>query len=107
MEEISFQCSPEEARNSEFISAKLKQEFVGEKDQKIYFLLKKRSIDSRKRAIKINLNFLVSLDEFSESVNFDFDFKNVAKSEIVFQYCSAGSNPSSIILWSQILGYLT
>ena len=83
MEEISFQCSPEEARNSEFISAKLKQEFVGEKDQKIYFLLKKRSIDSRKRAIKINLNFLVSLEEFSESVNFDFDFKNVTKSESI------------------------
>ena len=83
MEEISFQCSPEEARNPEFISAKLKQEFVGEKDQKIYFLLKKRSIDSRKRAIKINLNFLVSLDEFSESVNFDFDFKNVTKSESI------------------------
>lgn len=83
MKEISFQCSPEEARNSEFISAKLKQEFVGEKDQKIYFILKKRSIDSRKRAIKINLNFLVSLEEFSESVNFDFDFKNVTKSESI------------------------
>ena len=83
MEEISFQCSPEEARNTEFISAKLKQEFVGEKDQKIYFLLKKRSIDSRKRAIKINLNFLVSLEEFNESVNFDFDFKNVTKSESI------------------------
>jgi len=83
MEEISFQCSPEEARNSEFISAKLKQEFVGKKDQKIYFLLKKRSIDSRKRAIKINLNFLVSLEEFSESVNFDFDFKNVTESQSI------------------------
>ena len=83
MEEISFQCSPEEARNSEFISAKLKQEFVGEKDQKIYFLLKKRSIDSRKRAIKINLNFLVSLEEFGEAVNFDFDFKNVTESESI------------------------
>ena len=83
MEEISFQCSPEEARNTEFISAKLKQEFVGDKDQKIYFLLKKRSIDSRKRAIKINLNFLVSLEEFNESVNFDFDFKNVSKSESI------------------------
>ena len=83
MEEISFQCSPEEARNPEFISAKLKQEFVGEKDQKIYFLLKKRSIDSRKRAIKINLNFLVSLEEFSEAFNFDFDFKNVKKSESI------------------------
>ena len=83
MEEISFQCSPEEARNSEFISAKLKHEFLGEKDQKIYFLLKKRSIDSRKRAIKINLNFLVSLEEFSEAVNFDFDFKNVKKSELI------------------------
>ena len=83
MEEISFQCSPEEARNTEFISAKLKQEFVGEKDQKIYFLLKKRSIDSRKRAIKINLNFLVSLEEFNESVNFDFDFKNVTESESI------------------------
>jgi len=83
MEEISFQCSPEEARNPEFISAKLKLEFVGEKDQKIYFLLKKRSIDSRKRAIKINLNFLVSLEEFSESVNFDFDFKNVTESESI------------------------
>jgi uncharacterized FAD-dependent dehydrogenase len=83
MEEISFQCSPEEARNPEFISAKLKQEFVGEKDQKIYFLLKKRSIDSRKRAIKINLNFLVSLEEFNESVNFDFDFKNVTESQSI------------------------
>ena len=83
MEEISFQCSPEEARNSEFISDKLKQEFIGEKNQKIYFLLKKRSIDSRKRAIKINLNFLVSLEEFSEAVNFDFDFKNVKKSESI------------------------
>jgi uncharacterized FAD-dependent dehydrogenase len=83
MEEISFQCSPEEARNSEFISAKLKQEFVGEKDQKIYFILKKRSIDSRKRAIKINLNFLVSLEEFSESVNFNFDFKNITESESI------------------------
>ena len=83
MEEISFQCSPEEARNPEFIATKLKQEFVGEKDQKIYFLLKKRSIDSRKRAIKINLNFLVSLKEFNESVNFDFDFKNITKSESI------------------------
>ena len=43
MEEISFQCSPEEARNTEFISAKLKQEFVGDKDLKIYFLLKKEA----------------------------------------------------------------
>ena len=83
MEEISFQCSPEEARNSEFISAKLKQEFVGDKDKKIYFQLKKRSIDSRKRSIKINLNFLVSLEEFNESVKFDFDFKNVSKSESI------------------------
>ena len=48
MEEISFQCSPEEARNSEFISSKLKQEFIGEKNQKIYFLLKKRSRFSKK-----------------------------------------------------------
>ena len=83
MEEISFQCYPEEARNPEFISAKLKQEFVGDKDKKIYFQLKKRSIDSRKRSIKINLNFLVSLEEFNESVKFDFDFKNVSKSESI------------------------
>lgn len=83
MEEITFQCSPEEASNNEFIADKLKQEFGGSEGEKIYFQLKKRSIDSRKRTIKINLSFFVSLEEINGPDNFNFDFKDVSKAETI------------------------
>ncbi len=83
MKEITFQCSPEEAYDIEFISNTLKQELGLSYEDPLYFKLKKRSIDARKRALKINLTFLVSLNKIKFDNFEELNFKNVSKAKSI------------------------
>lgn len=60
MQEISFQCTPEQAKDDEFISNKIKSILNLNTGDSIYFEWKKRSIDARKKKVKINCLFQVS-----------------------------------------------
>ena len=60
MKEISFQCSPRQAKDDDFISSKIKSLLNLNIEDKIYFEWHKRSVDARKKNVKINCRFLVS-----------------------------------------------
>lgn len=58
MQEIQFQTSPEEAKDTEFLRRRIAQELGLELDS-FDFTWRKRSIDARKRQVKINASFWV------------------------------------------------
>ena len=60
MEELQFQCSPEQAKDADFITITLKSLLNLNSDEKIYYKWHKRSIDARKKKVKINCVFKVS-----------------------------------------------
>ena len=60
MEELQFQCSPEQAKDDEFISTKIKSLLKLNSDADVYYTWYKRSIDARKKNVKINCVFKVS-----------------------------------------------
>ena len=62
MKEISFQCSPRQAKDDDFISSKIKSLLNLNIEDKIYFEWHKRSIDARKKNVKINCRFLVTTE---------------------------------------------
>jgi uncharacterized FAD-dependent dehydrogenase len=83
MQEVSFQCSPEEA-NDEFILRDLiLNELKHSKDTQIDFRWKKRSIDARKKSIKINCVFDVEINNKLPENKLEFVFKSVENSESV------------------------
>jgi uncharacterized FAD-dependent dehydrogenase len=83
MQEVSFQCSPEEA-NDEFILRDLiLNELKRSKDTQIDFRWKKRSIDARKKSIKINCVFDVEINNKLPENKLEFVFKSVENSESV------------------------
>lgn len=62
MQEVSFQCSPEQAKDDDFISKKIKSILNLNTEDTIYFEWHKRSIDARKKKVKINCIFQVSTE---------------------------------------------
>ena len=60
MQEIRFQCSPEEAKNDDFLRKKIKSILKLDQSADLYFEWHKRSIDARKKKVKINCVFQVS-----------------------------------------------
>jgi uncharacterized FAD-dependent dehydrogenase len=68
MKEASIILSPEEAKNEEFIRLKLSQN-TGLKSNELFYKWKKRSIDARKKEIKIQASFLVSTIPFQKEKN--------------------------------------
>jgi uncharacterized protein len=99
---IQIQLTPSEAKDFEFIqSYLLKNGFI---KQNQYFKITKRSVDARKKQIKINLTFLIS-DNPLPTFDFDFyDFQNVSnKSKIHI----IGAGPAGIFaaLEAILLGY--
>ncbi len=83
MQEISFQCSPEEAKDFNFLEDKIKQELNLSRTSNIDFRWKKRSIDARKRNIKINCTFEVEVDTQLPDISYQFEFKDVRNSKEV------------------------
>ena len=60
---VQFQILPEQAEDQSFIKTRIQQE-LGLKSTKFTFEWKKRSIDARKRQIKLNCSFDVYLERF-------------------------------------------
>ena len=77
MESISFQCSPEQAQDEQFIENKLRADSGIKYPKKIFYRWKKKSIDARGRNIKINCTFEVA-DNVLPSHLHDFNFLSVA-----------------------------
>lgn len=74
--EIQFQCSPEEALNEQFLRNKIARELKLPNDS-FAFKWHKRSIDARKRDIKINATFVVFPDGIVPEFDPDFAPQNV------------------------------
>jgi uncharacterized FAD-dependent dehydrogenase len=85
MTEVSLLLSPEEAKNDNVIRLKLAQ-LSGVKSSELFYKWKKRSIDARKKEIKIQATFLVSNQPFTKEVN-QFNFSKVSQ-----------SSPSAVII---------
>lgn len=75
--DIQFQVTPEQAVDDLFLQKKIKND-LGLKSDDFSFQWKKRSIDARKAAIKINCSFEVFVDEEIPSFDPDFHPKNVS-----------------------------
>ena len=62
MQEISFLCSPEQATDDEYILKRITSLLQIAPSQKLHFEWAKRSIDARKKKVKIRCSFLVYLN---------------------------------------------
>jgi uncharacterized FAD-dependent dehydrogenase len=82
MQTISFQCSPEQAQDSQFIEYKIHDEANVPQSNKLFYRWKKKSIDARGRNIKINCTFDYSESELPSHL-FDFNFHSVHQSPSV------------------------
>ena len=82
METISFQCSPEQAQDNQFIENTLRENSGIHYPKRIYFRWKKKSIDARGRNIKINCTFDVSLSELPSHLQ-SFNFLTVTNAKPV------------------------
>ena len=100
MQEITFQCSPEQAKDTDFLEIKIKEELQLKSDTQIDFRWKKRSIDARKQNIKINCTFEIELNGELPKNQFQFDFKNVIESEEVH---IIGAGPAGLFAAIQAL----
>ncbi len=74
--EIQFQCSPEEAQNEQFLRKRIARE-LKLSDDSFAYRWHKRSIDARKRDIKINATFEVFPDGMLPEFDADFSPQNV------------------------------
>lgn len=81
MHEVSFQCSPEEAKDENVLKHLILNELHLSQDTQIDYRWKKRSIDARKKAIKINCAFEVEVNGTLPKNNSDFEFKFVQNLE--------------------------
>jgi uncharacterized FAD-dependent dehydrogenase len=100
MQEITFQCSPEQAIDTDFLEIKIKEELQLKSDTQIDFRWKKRSIDARKQNIKINCTFEIELNGKLPENQFQIDFKNVIESEEVH---IIGAGPAGLFAAIQAL----
>ena len=100
MQEITFQCSPEQAIDTDFLEIKIKEELQLKSDTQIDFRWKKRSIDARKQNSKINCTFEIELNGEFPKNQFQFDFKNVIESEEVH---IIGAGPAGLFAAIQAL----
>ena len=89
---IQFQVTPEQAKNEFFIKNRIKDE-LNLSNSEFQFVWRKRSIDARKSAIKINCSFEVYLD--GEEIPSDkyYCSQNVADSQ---EICIIGSGPAGL-----------
>jgi len=83
MQDIQFQCSPEEAKDEAFLLSKIKELGNTSATSKIEFRWKKRSVDARKSHIKINCTLTFSENELLDNRLHDFDFQKVNDSNSV------------------------
>jgi uncharacterized FAD-dependent dehydrogenase len=83
MQEVSFQCSPEQAKDESALKSIILNKLNLSKETHIDFRWKKRSIDARKKSIKINCVFEVETNGELPGNKIYFEFKSVKNSEPV------------------------
>ena len=77
MQEITFQCSPEEAKNDNYLENYIRQSQQITAKDVVHFRWKKRSIDARKAQVKVNCTLTFSVNSALISNLESFDFKEV------------------------------
>lgn len=92
VEEIQFQVTPEQAVDEVFLKNKIKQE-LGLKTDDFSFQWKKRSIDARKAAIKVNCSFEVAIRESLPPFDPEFSPKDVSNAPEV---AIVGAGPAGL-----------
>lgn len=92
VKEIQFQVTPEQAVDSVFLRSRIKND-LGIKTDDFTFQWKKRSIDARKAAIKINCTFDVFIGEPLPVFDAEFNPGNVSESPEV---AIVGAGPAGI-----------
>lgn len=92
VKEIQFQIAPEQAIDEIFIKQKIKND-LGISTNDFTFQWKKRSIDARKSAIKINCTFDVFIDESIPDFEADFIPKDVSSAPEV---AIVGAGPAGL-----------
>ncbi len=90
--EIQFQITPEQALDAVFIQQKIRND-LGIKSNDFAFQWKKRSIDARKKDIKINCTFAVYLDGKIPEFDAEFNPKNVSEAKEV---AIVGAGPAGL-----------
>ena len=81
MNELNFSCTPEEAKDAEYLENRIRKELGISKAQKLSYRWRKRSIDARNRHIKVNASFETWVDE-EESPRFEsYQFPTVKDAE--------------------------
>ena len=90
MQDIQFQCSPEEAKDEVFLLSKIKELGNVSPTSKIEFRWKKRSVDARKVQIKINCTLTFSENKALDNRLQAFDFKEVENSLKVVHIIGGG-----------------
>ncbi|MFM7668779.1 MAG: NAD(P)/FAD-dependent oxidoreductase [Bacteroidota bacterium] len=83
MQEVSFQCSPEESKDENVLKDLIIEKLKLSTEVKIDFRWKKRSIDARKKAIKINCVFEVEINGALQKNKIEFEIKSVQDSEAI------------------------
>ncbi len=59
---VNFVCSPEEAKDSNFLEQRIRKELALDAQTQLEFRWRKRSIDARQRQIKVNASFDVAIN---------------------------------------------
>ncbi|MDR0803015.1 FAD-dependent protein [Fluviicola sp.] len=88
--QVQFQFSPEEAKDDAFIRAAICKELNLKKDDPFVYKWRKRSIDARKREIKINAGFEVFPDGKIPPFNADFSPQKVSADSKTVHIIGAG-----------------
>jgi len=89
IQEIQFQITPEQAVDNDFLHSKIKND-LGLNSNDFQFQWKKRSIDARKTAVKINATFEVFVDEEIPDFNPEFQPLDVQKALVEVAIIGAG-----------------
>ncbi len=87
---LRLQVSPQIASQGPLLAEEIRAHLSLKKDSPLQYKILKRSIDARGRAIRINLNVLVAIDEELPRENFSLDYQNVSSSKKTCHIIGAG-----------------
>ena len=83
MQEISFLCSPEQAVDDQYILKRITSLLDISPSRKLHFEWNKRSIDARKKKVKIRCSFMVYLDDEKQPEKYEPHYAKLKKDQTV------------------------
>ncbi len=87
---IQLQTSPATALNEQLLKEEAKQQLSLKESDEVFISIKRRSIDARRRTIKINLTINVAVNESLQEYSFVPEYKNVSDSKKTCHIIGAG-----------------